>query len=429
MQQSKYEALELLPQLRSSANDESLQPKQQLSTMDFELTHSGRDTIDAAPFDEYRQRDGEHFRQSQQQQCASLDESGPQRASTKPMLSPLATNHRDGFQYPNHRSGYSNTSNERDYRRMQTMQSSTPKLFTRAIGEAHNRLYEHELGEAPMSMQPTDFEQTNDSHSQMMFTSNPDLAATLLRQEEGTDGSQKHEADNRAAQHLNPSPRLTEDASGIDATNRADEYDRSGLGPMRLEFLQQEPLRDRSLTEADAEQRALEGAATGVAENAEEASPANQLAADMVRGVLQSSSTKVEPGSKASTKPGSKLDIWQPIQSVFSSSGMIAKANQVRQEVNDRMAKIKAMQEDFLRKPRESKSKSSVRSGRQMSDQDFDKLSKELGQTIRLRNLAASDVHSEQDQATSDLGDAAMLQESNPATVEYFVGPELSGQR
>ena len=77
MQQSKYEALELLPQLRSSANDESLQPKQQLSTMDFELTHSGRDTIDAAPFDEYRQQDGEHFRQSQQQQCASLDESGP----------------------------------------------------------------------------------------------------------------------------------------------------------------------------------------------------------------------------------------------------------------------------------------------------------------------------------------------------------------
>ena len=48
MQQSKYEALELLPQLRSSANDESLQPKQQLSTMEAPgsdvITRAGLET-------------------------------------------------------------------------------------------------------------------------------------------------------------------------------------------------------------------------------------------------------------------------------------------------------------------------------------------------------------------------------------------------
>ena len=69
------------------------------------------------------------------------------------------------------------------------------------------------------------------------------------------------------------------------------------------------------------------------------------------------------------SKNTNKIDHIQPIMSLFSGE-MLAKANKVNQEVSDRIAKIKAMKEEILR-PRESKSKSSVRSGRQMSDKDY----------------------------------------------------------
>ena len=104
--------------------------------------------------------------------------------------------------------------------------------------------------------------------------------------------------------------------------------------------------------------------------------------------------------------------------SIFSAE-MIAKANRVNQEVSDKIAKIKAMQAEILR-PRDSKSKSSVRSGRQMSDQDYDKLSKELSQNMNFKRVHASDVGSEQDRSLDfGLAESTSLQQ-NPATVEYF---------
>ena len=54
--------------------------------------------------------------------------------------------------------------------------------------------------------------------------------------------------------------------------------------------------------------------------------------------------------------------------SIFPTE-MLAKANKVNQEVSDKIAKIKAMQQEW-RKPEKSR-KSSVRSGRQMSDDDY----------------------------------------------------------
>ena len=58
-----------------------------------------------------------------------------------------------------------------------------------------------------------------------------------------------------------------------------------------------------------------------------------------------------------------KFEKIQPLMSIFSGD-MLAKANKVNQEVSDKIAKIKAMQEEILRPPRRNGSKSSVRSGR-----------------------------------------------------------------
>jgi len=74
---------------------------------------------------------------------------------------------------------------------------------------------------------------------------------------------------------------------------------------------------------------------------------------------------------------GSKFEKIQPLMSIFSGE-MLARANRVNKEVSDKIAKIKAMQEEILR-PRESKSKSSVRSRGQMSDHDYNQMTKELG--------------------------------------------------
>ena len=101
--------------------------------------------------------------------------------------------------------------------------------------------------------------------------------------------------------------------------------------------------------------------------------------------------------------------------SLFSGE-MLAKANKVNQEVSDRIAKIKAMKEEILR-PRESKSKSSVRSGRQMSDKDYNQITKELGMNIELKKVTGSEAGSEMD-ALSDRGDVLSNHQlkENPAT-------------
>ena len=90
-----------------------------------------------------------------------------------------------------------------------------------------------------------------------------------------------------------------------------------------------------------------------------------------------------------------KFDKIQPLKSIFSGD-MLANVNKVSQEVSDRIAKIKAMKEEILR-PRDSKSKSSVRSGRHMSDHDYEMISKELGHNIQLRKINGSEVSSELD--------------------------------
>ena len=82
--------------------------------------------------------------------------------------------------------------------------------------------------------------------------------------------------------------------------------------------------------------------------------------------------------------------------SIFSGD-MLAKANKVNQEVSDKIAKIKAMQEEILRPPRRNGSKSSVRSGRQLSDHDYNQMTKELGMNIQLRKINASETGSEMD--------------------------------
>ena len=58
----------------------------------------------------------------------------------------------------------------------------------------------------------------------------------------------------------------------------------------------------------------------------------------------------------------SKVEKIKPILPIFSSD-MLAKANKVNQEVSDKIAKIKAMQEELLR-PKERQQSASVRSGR-----------------------------------------------------------------
>lgn len=181
------------------------------------------------------------------------------------ILSPMQST-RAGYQYP---SGNAQSQEQDFHRRAPMIQSSAPKMFTNAIGKAHVRL-QYELGEAPVSVQPTDYE------SQVQTLS----------------------SDNKTTKMCN-----------------------------------------------------------------------------------------------------NLLDAFQPFQSL-NSSEMIAKANRVSQQVNDRMAQVRAMQNDLLhkKKPRDSQSKTSIRSGRQMSDQEFDKLSRELSQSIQLKKVNSSDAGSEHDQ-------------------------------
>ena len=61
-----------------------------------------------------------------------------------------------------------------------------------------------------------------------------------------------------------------------------------------------------------------------------------------------------------------RIEAVKPLLSIFSGD-MLERANRVNAEVSEKIAKIKAMQEQILR-PRSSKSNKSVRSGRQMSD-------------------------------------------------------------
>ena len=107
--------------------------------------------------------------------------------------------------------------------------------------------------------------------------------------------------------------------------------------------------------------------------------------------------------------------------SLFSGD-MLAKANKVNQDVSDKIAKIKAMQEQILRPAqRESKSKSSVRSGRQMSDHDYDSLTKGLVMGIQLKKITGSEIGSDLD-VMSDRGEnnKSLLKTGAAATVEYF---------
>ena len=88
------------------------------------------------------------------------------------------------------------------------------------------------------------------------------------------------------------------------------------------------------------------------------------------------------------------------------------------------------MKEEILR-PRESKSKSSVRSGRQMSDDDYKQITKELGMNIELKKVTGSEAGSELD-AQSDRGSYSHYQvrdHNNPATSEYYFTNESSHVR
>ncbi len=57
-----------------------------------------------------------------------------------------------------------------------------------------------------------------------------------------------------------------------------------------------------------------------------------------------------------------------------------------------------------------------------MSDHDYNQMTKELGYTIQLRQIHASDAGSVSDDLSSDYGNDKSVP-SNPATIEYF-GPE-----
>ena len=87
---------------------------------------------------------------------------------------------------------------------------------------------------------------------------------------------------------------------------------------------------------------------------------------DTVRATLTGkkldASSNFNSVNTSTLKAASKIDQIGPIMSIFNGE-MLAKANKVNQEVSDRLAKIKAMRDEVLR-PRECKSKSSVRSGR-----------------------------------------------------------------
>ena len=51
--------------------------------------------------------------------------------------------------------------------------SGTAPSGANTLEEAPNPIFHQELGEGPVSIQPTEFTQTNDS--QLLFSSNPDL--------------------------------------------------------------------------------------------------------------------------------------------------------------------------------------------------------------------------------------------------------------
>ena len=67
-------------------------------------------------------------------------------------------------------------------------------------------------------------------------------------------------------------------------------------------------------------------------------------------------------GTPVDESQTNRIKFIAPIMPLISGE-MLAKANRVQEEVTERIAKIKAMKEDIL-KPRDNKSKSSVRSGR-----------------------------------------------------------------
>ena len=78
------------------------------------------------------------------------------------------------------------------------------------------------------------------------------------------------------------------------------------------------------------------------------------------------------------------------------------------------------MKEEIL-KPRDNKSKSSVRSGRLMSDDDYKQMTKELDMNIQLKKVTGSEAGSDID-VLSDRGDNRFSHhmKHNPATAEYF---------
>ena len=62
---------------------------------------------------------------------------------------------------------------------------------------------------------------------------------------------------------------------------------------------------------------------------------------------------------------------------------MLERANKVNQEVSDKIARIRQMQDEILRPAaRDTKSRSSRRSGRDMSDHDYKKMTHELQMSI-----------------------------------------------
>lgn len=73
--------------------------------------------------------------------------------------------------------------------------------------------------------------------------------------------------------------------------------------------------------------------------------------------------TALGAGGDSGTSAGSsKLDRLAPLKSIFSGEAL-ERAKMVNKNVDEKIAKIKAMQEQILR-PRDVKSRSSLRSGR-----------------------------------------------------------------
>ena len=266
---------------------------------------------------------------------------------------------------------------------MQKMRSSHVNAPS-TLDEVPNPIFHQELGEGPVSAQPTEFTQTNDS--QMLFMSNPDLKNILGDRSSPSvrgalpyyaSGANNVGSDNKTAKLLDRSPQPENDKARIAASiaisnNREDDEDKSSsLGPMKLEFLnddgpsnqKQKPQERVSLKDN------VTAAMIDSIESKEKVSRALKIeeianvGLQSVTGVLAGENSANISAIQDSSGRNSKVAQIKPIMSLFQSDKVLD-AQKFNDKINDKIAKIRAMQEQILRPPRDSKSKSSVRSGR-----------------------------------------------------------------